>query len=171
VAGWFAQDFPEAGIQNISQNGEKISGLLNNFPDLKEHFRLVVIQIGANDIMRLTHLKNVKRQLSVAVDKSKAISDYVIMLYSGDVGFAPIFIWPLDDVYSSRSRAFNKIYMGISHEKGVMYVDLMKKRQDDPFLKDIKKFYSPDLLHPSGQGYRHWYDEIRKTLRENGVIL
>jgi lysophospholipase L1-like esterase len=147
VAGWFAQDYPEADIRNISHNGEKLAGLIDTFPASKEHYNLVVLQIGANDIMRLTLLKNVRKNLAIAIDRAKAISDHVIMLHSADVGLAPIFVWPLKEIYGSRSRAVRKIYIEMAHEKGVMYVDLFRDKEDDLFLKDIKKYYSPDLLH------------------------
>ena len=170
VAGWFAKDFPEADIKNISQNGEKIKDLIDKIPDNSKHYNLVVLQIGANDIMRLTRLKKVKQNLAVAIDRAKLIGDQMIMLHSGDVGLAPIFIWPLNSIYSARSKAFRKIYMQMAQTKGVMYVDLLRDSKHDLFLTDINKYYSPDLLHPSGAGYHFWYDELQKTLKANESV-
>ena len=171
VAGWFGQDFPQAHIRNISRNGEKLAGLIKNFPASNESYNLVVLQIGGNDIMRLTRLTDIDKNLSIAIDRAKAIADHVVIMHSGDVGLAPIFSWPLNRLYTSRTKALRDIYIKTAKEKGVMYVDLFQERRDDVFLKDISKFYSPDHLHPSGQGYRFWYQQIRRTLNENGVTL
>ena len=145
--------------------------MLENFPDERSHYDLVILQIGANDIVHFTKFNNIEKEISTAIDRAKRIGDHVVIMHSGDVGLAPIFSWPLNHLYTSRTRVVRSIYMKMAQEKGVMYVDLFRKRQDELFLKDIDKYYAADHFHPSGQGYRYWYDEIRKTLKNNGVEL
>ncbi len=171
VAGWFGQDFPKAHIRNISQNGEKLSGLIKNFPSLNTHYDLVILQIGGNDIMRFTKFKNIEKNLSLAIDQAKLIADHVVIMHSGNVGLAPIFSWPLNRLYTSRTRTLREIYIKKAEEKGVLYIDLFQERKDDIFLKDIDKYYAPDHLHPSGAGYHFWYQMIRRTLEENDIYL
>lgn len=164
VPGRFGQDFPEAHIRNISRNGRKLKDVIENFPTAEDHYDLVVIQAGSNDIMRLTPLKTVEKNLALLIDKAKLVGDRVIMLHSGDVGAAPVFSWPLNGLFSLRTRAVRQIYINAAQEKGVIYVDLYKIRTDNIFLKDTKNFYSADLLHPSGAGYGVWYEHIRFSL-------
>jgi lysophospholipase L1-like esterase len=171
VAGWFGQDFPQAHIRNLSVNGERLSGMLETFPAENAHYDLVLLQIGANDIIHLTKFKKIEREIATAVDRAKLIGDHVVIMHSGDVGLAPIFSWPLNHLYTDRTKVVRKIYMKTAKEKGVIYVDLFKERKDDLFLTDIDKYYAADHFHPSGQGYRFWYEEIRKTLKDNGVEL
>ena len=172
VAGWFGQDFPQAHIINISQNGKRLIDLVNDFdPSKLEHYRLIVIQIGGNDIMKLTPLDKVEKEIAIVIDRAKMTGDHVVILHSGNVGLSPIFTWPFDWVMSERSRAVRTIYIRQAKEKGVFYVDLFAERKNDLFLKDVDRYYSPDLLHPSGQGYRWWYERIRATLVKNKVIL
>ena len=171
VAGWFGQDFPEAHIRNISVNGEKLSGLLKNFPTERAYYDLVILQIGANDIVHLTSFKNIEKNIATAIDRAKLIGDHVVIMHSGDVGLAPIFSWPLGRLFTARTRVVRNIYMKMAKEKGALYVNLFQERKDDLFLTDIDKYYAADHFHPSGQGYRFWYEEIRKTLKDNGVEL
>jgi len=172
VAGWFGRDFSEVHIVNVSQNGKKLSDLVKNFPLMSgERYSIVILQIGGNDILRLTPLKNIERDLSIVISRAKMIGNHIVVLHSGNVGIAPIFSWPFDWLYTERSRAVRALYMRKAHETGVFYVDLFAERKDDPFLKDIDWFYSADHLHPSGQGYRIWYETIRKTLDKAKVAL
>ena len=50
----------------------------------------------------------------------------------------------------------------------MIYVDLLAAKVSDLFLTDIGRYYSADLLHPSGEGYAVWYAEMKKVLEQNG---
>ena len=172
VAGRFGRDFPQAEIVNISQNGKKIHGLVRDFlPLVGGHYDLAVVQIGANDIMWLTPLSNIERDLSIVVENIKKSADHVVILHSGNVGLAPIFSWPFDQWLAARSRAVRALYMKKAQELGVLYVDLFRERDDDLFLKDIPRYYAPDGLHPGGDGYGWWYEKIRSTLKNSNLEL
>lgn len=172
TAGYLGKDFPDAEITNISHNGQKIHELLASFDGYNfSDFDLVVIQIGANDILKFTPLGNIQRDMQKLIEKAKTISPHVVLLHSGNVGAAPIFRWPFDVIMTERSRRVRDIYMRLARANGVYYVDLFQERDSDLFLKDIAKYYAPDLLHPSGDGYRFWYERIRQTLNEAGVVL
>lgn len=170
TAGWFGKDYPQAHIRNFSRNGLRIAGLLKKFnPPAKQFYSVVIIQIGGNDIMRFTPLGSIKRDLSVLIDRAKTVGRHVVILHSGNVGAAPIFVWPFDRILTERTRAVRALYVQLAQEKGVLYVDLFQEKENDPFLRDIGKFYAKDLLHPSGKGYRFWYGKIREALLKVGV--
>ena len=172
TAGWFGQDFPDAHIVNFSKNGLTLEGLLQDFhPQPGNHYSLIVAQIGANDIMHFTSMEKIKDRLSQVIDRLKPLGDTLVILHSGHVGLAPIFSWPSDEILGWRSRKVREIYQQVARSKGILYVDLYTERHNDLFLKDIKRYYSADLLHPSGYGYRHWYQRIRETLDDAGVKL
>ncbi len=171
VAGWFGQDFPQAQIENFSANGRRIAEQVQLFHSTEEHYDLIVAQIGGNDIMKFTPYSQIEKNLAILVKWAKQHAEHVIILHSGNVGLAPVFIWPFDEILTDRSRVVRAMYMKKAAEEGVFYVDLFTERENDMFLRDISQYYSPDHLHPSGQGYRWWYDMIRKTLDKGGVKL
>jgi len=172
VAGYFGQAFPEAQIDNDSYNGRKLGQLVAEFPTAVEPlYDLVVIQIGGNDIMKFTPFRSIDRDVTIVIEDAKRIARHVVILHSGNVGLAPFFIWPIDWIMTERARAVRRIYMKKAREEDVLYVDLFTERGNDLFLKDIPKYYSLDHLHPSGEGYRWWYERIRATLNGAGVVL
>lgn len=170
VAGWWGQDFPNAQITNFGQNGKRLNGLVRDFnPSSNDQFTMIIIQIGANDILHLTSLEDIEHNLSIVLDRAKTIGKVVVVLHSGNVGSAPLFSWPFKWIYSARSKAVRALYMKMTKEKRAIYIDLLKDRTDDIFLNDIPRYYSPDYLHPSGQGYKVWYESMRKTLRQEHI--
>lgn len=172
TAGYFGQDFPDADITNISRNGKKLSGLLKEFdPKAFGHYNLVVIQIGANDILKFTPMRTIERDVIAVIERAKIAGDHVVILHSGNVGLAPIFTWPFDAILTERSRRVRAIYMREAKLHGALYADLFSERSNDLLLSDVSHYYSPDHLHPSGYGYRWWYERIRQTLAAGGVNL
>jgi len=172
VAGYFGQDFPDAQVDNDSYNGRKLDQLVAEFPAKTDlTYDLVVIQIGANDIMKFTPFRGIDRDITTVIGDAKRIGRHVVILHSGNVGLAPVFIWPFDWFMAERYRAVRRIYMKRALEYGVLYVDLFTERSNDLFLKDIPKYYCLDHLHPSGEGYKWWYERIRATLDGARVIL
>lgn len=172
VAGYFGRDFPQAAIDNNSYNGRKLTQLVREFPtDVKVPYDLVIVQIGGNDIMQLTPIESIGRDITTVITQAKTIGRHVVILHSGNVGLAPIFIWPFDALMTARARAVRRLYMNKARENGVLYVDLFTERNNDLFLKDIAEYYCADHLHPSAQGYRWWYERIRATMTEGHVVL
>jgi lysophospholipase L1-like esterase len=168
TAGHFGEDYPRADIRNVSVNGWKVHNLLVAFPT-DGTYDLVVLQIGANDIMRGTPESEFETSLRTLFTNAKARSENVIALHSGNIGLAPMFRWPVSTIMRARSLRYRAIYRRVAAEKGVAYVDLYHEKDDDVLIKDIRRHYSDDLLHLTAEGYGVWYDAIRKTMREAGI--
>jgi lysophospholipase L1-like esterase len=169
TAGHFGADFPRANIRNVSVNGWKIADLLEAFP-MSGTYDLVVLQIGANDIIRGTPEKEFETSLRALFAKAKARSANVVALHSGNIGLAPMFPWPVNRVLRARTLRYRAIYRAVATEHGVAYVDLYAEKEEDVLSKDIPKYYADDLLHLTAEGYGVWYDAIRKTMKESGML-
>lgn len=165
IAGQLGSDFPDASIQNESVNGWKVADALQNFPDVPaKSFGIVLLQIGANDIMRGTPLPKFCEALDGLFKKSAAAGKRVLALHSGNIGLAPFFPWPLSSIMRARTLRYRSEYRRIASANGVTYVDLYHEAADDPFQgKD--EFYAADLLHLSAKGYGEWYRSVKKMMR------
>ena len=171
TAGYFGRDFPDAHIANFGKNGQRLKDILEGFsPVENEKYTLMVIQIGGNDILRFTPLKEVRRDLSIILSRAKRLAGHVVILHSGNIGAAPLFSWPFNFIYTARTKKVREIYLQIAKEKGALYIDLFTETSEDIFLKDTHRFYCSDYLHPSGDGYLMWYNKIRKALAEAKVL-
>ena len=166
VAGRFGKDYPGAHIVNLGENGNRVKNLAKEFnSEAYQNFNLIVIQAGGNDILRFTPLKQIKNDLDALLKNARQASGQVIVLHSGNIGLAPFFPRPFGWIWSYRTRQVRELYMRVAKENGAVYVDLYTERENDPFFQDVKKFYAPDFLHASGEGYGIWYEKIRDAMR------
>lgn len=171
IAGRFGWDFPAAEIRNLGINGLRVANLLRNFPSMPSaSFDLVLIQIGANDIMQGTPLSTFERDLGSVFAKAKKIGTNVVALHSGNIGLAPLFAWPLSTMMRSRTLKIREVYKKVAKEHGVTYVDQFHEKADDPFNGE-HRFYARDLLHLSEEGYGVWYGEAREAMRSARINL
>lgn len=172
VAGRFGRDFPNAEIINLGGNGKRVKDLAQQFsPENYKDFDLIVIQVGGNDILRFTALFDLREDLQELMQKAKQFAPHVVVLHSGNIGLAPFFPRSFGWLWTYRTKQVRALYMKIAQEMSVVYVDLFTDRKSDPFLKDVKRFYAPDLLHASGDGYGIWYNKIRETLTAYNINL
>ncbi len=166
TAGWFSQDFPDASVENISQNGLKLKGLLAKLPLIKEnHYNIVVVQIGANDIIRFTPYADINRDVHKLLSFLKARADQVVFLHSGDIGHARIFVWPFNRLITHRSYGVRRIYQKAALDTKTHYVDLISMEKAGDFSKNPDKYYASDHFHLSGEGYHFWYQAIRSQFQ------
>ncbi len=167
IAGRLGTDFPDADIRNLGINGLRMAGLEANFPNFPpQSFDLVVLQIGANDIVHGTPLPDFSASLSAVFTRATTIGKHVVALHSGNIGLAPIFQWPLDFVMRRRTLIYRQRYQEIAAERGVLYVDLFHEVQDDPFKGE--GFYAADNFHPTEKGYGVWYHDLREAMIKAG---
>lgn len=166
TAGRLAKLYPQAEIVNKAVNGLKISGLLDILATIPAdtHFDLVLIQIGANDIIRLTSQDEIATGIEKVLVRAKSLSDTVIVLHSGDIGEAPFFPWYVRPLYHYRSLKVRDIYINATRKTGTSYVDLVTSSVGAKLKNNPDFYYAPDSLHLSGEGYGLWFEEIKKHL-------
>lgn len=167
TAGRLGNDFPEATIQNISENGLKIEGLVEKIKSLPDSssYDVILIQIGANDVTGVTSLKKVKEDLSQLMKLVTSKSERIIILTSGNIGLSPVFRAPLSQAITKRTLLVREIFLNeVKLHESVQYVDLFKVAEEDIFLTDVDKYYASDYFHPSGDGYGIWYKDIKNKL-------
>ncbi|MCB9771883.1 MAG: hypothetical protein H6754_04980 [Candidatus Omnitrophica bacterium] len=166
TSGWFSKDFPNASIENISENGIKISALIPKLDQLKsDHYDIVIMHIGGNDIIRLTSSKKIESDIRTVINFLKPRAKQIIFLHSGDIGKSKFFIWPFNLIISARSYNMRKIYKKVAEDTGTNYVDLIAMETSKTFAAKPEEYYAPDQLHLTGKGYRLWYDMIRAQIR------
>jgi len=157
TAGRLSSLYPEASLENISKNGMRITELNEKIKNIENKYDLIVIQIGANDIIRFTSNKTIDSELDKLLTKTKSLSDKVIILHSGDVGETKMFPLLVKPFYSMKSKQVREIYITQTKKHNTDYVDLF-----DTHTKD--EFYANDFLHLNDDGYEVWYEKIKEKL-------
>lgn len=167
TAGRLAKDFPDAHLINLGKNGALTHDLIQELQNLKgQKFNLILIHIGGNDVLRLTSVKKLTVDIEEVLRLAQGIGERVVLVTAGNIGLAPFFSRPVGWFYSYRTRLVRKLFMTAAQKFGAFYVDLYTNRRDDIFLTDIKRYYSPDFLHLSGEGYRVWYEAIYDKIKQ-----
>lgn len=55
-----------------------------------------------------------------------------------------------------RARSARGLFILLARQTGVEYVDLFRKRDNDPLRKDPGHFFAPGRLHPGSEAYSLW---------------
>jgi lysophospholipase L1-like esterase len=93
------------------------------------------------------------------LDMTKHIASKIIILHSGDIGQAPMLIWPFTWIYTWRSLKVRQMYME-SQDDRVSYVDIYTLNKG----RDLSQGYAKDNLHLNKEGYALWYSYIKNQL-------
>jgi len=171
VAGRFGEDFPRYTIDNVAINGLRLAKFPETLNNTRTRYDLVMMQVGANDVLRLHDLEDLETDARVAVRAAKEKSEKVIWMTVGNLGATKFFPWPVRYYYEYWTRKSRDVFIRVAEEEGVFYIDLFTPIEDDPFQEDIERFYTADKLHISDDGYAVWYEHIRKRMEEEGIDL
>lgn len=164
IAGRLGALLPEADITNHAESGSRLKDLNQVLEDIHEHYDLVLLQIGANDIIRATPLEEVRNEIRAALKHADRLGERTIIMTAGNVGLSPVFVWPFSAIVSARTKEVRTIFMQEAAAHGAVYVDLYKDRKDDVFITDVPRYFAPDRFHPSADGYGVWFEELKKKL-------
>lgn len=167
VAGRLGASLQSSHIENISQNGARITDAIAQIESVPEDssFEAIILMIGGNDILNFTSPKKVRESIQELMNKAKSRAGYVYLMTTGDVGNAPAFGPVLSSLYSLRSRELRDIFIDESKRAGVIYVDLFMPKGNDPFAEEPLRYHSVDGVHPSSDGYGIWYGKLREAMK------
>jgi len=162
VAGRLAVEF-DLSVENHAVSGAKTHDIRAQFGKAqKSEYDLILIQIGANDIIRLRSVEETGNELDTALGEIAKKSDRVLLLTSGKVGNAPLFSRFFGWIWNWHTASMRLRFMSVVASYDGAYVDLFSAK--DPFSQDPDRYYAPDGLHLMGDGYEFWYEQSRKTL-------
>lgn len=163
IAGLVGQSFA-ISIKNNSSNGRTIVELLDEVKDLTGNYEIILLQIGANDILKRRDIKVVEQELR-AVEKILAThTQNIVMMSSGNVGSSPKFSGNEAEEYERLSREFRDMFLKVASETKIEYVDLFVEPENDPFVKNPEKYIALDGLHPSSAGYQKWFLKLSEKI-------
>ncbi len=158
TAGRIAAAFPHARVVNVAKSGARIGHVvdqLNGLDILSADF--ILIHACANDVLEFRSVKKVERDLRAAIARARMLSDNVILMPGQNFSVAPFFLRPISRVIMWHAVRVHAMVQRASAELGVIFVDLFLDPNDDPFVQEPRRYYCPDGLHPSGEGYALWF--------------
>ena len=170
VAGRIGADYPEYEVRTLAKNGRLIGEVIPALQqaDLPSPAEVLVLQIGGNDILQSRTKEQIEDDTRIMLIEAKEYAKRVVFISCGNVGSAAAFVknGQVDTVREERTLIAREIFVRLSSELGVTYVDLFIPKETDPFLQSPEVYFAMDGLHPSGAGYGLWYQSLVPVLTE-----
>ena len=165
TAGRIAAAFPHARVINAARSGANVAGVLQQLDSVDiERADMVLIQAGANDVLEFRHLAKVEADLRAVLAKAKSLSANVVLMPGHDFSVAPFFLRPISRLIRWQAVRVHAIVSRVTRELDVMFVDLFRNPTAEPFLREPHRYYCPDGLHPSGEGYALWFAALLSSV-------
>ncbi len=164
LVGRFAHDFPQVEVDNYAVNGSVTNNLIHQLKNVGDKsYNLTIISSGGNDTWKMTNLRDLERDLRVAVAKVKEISsgNVALIIYNNEAS-GPVFPFFVRHLILKRTRLINEIYMRVATDFNIQAVPIFLDGEECP-----SNFFSRDGLHPSSEGYRIMYIRLWAALYQN----
>lgn len=161
LAGQLSAQFPHVSIVNRARNGARtIEAIAQLNAEGGASYALVLIHVGANDVMRRTPLRELRPQVDTLIERARRLSEHVIVTTTPNVGLVPAFFPPFSWWLSRRSRQVGALFEAAAARHGAHCCSFFHRRASDPFRRERKRYYAPDRLHPSTACYRYAYQTL-----------
>ena len=163
LAGLIGAGHPRLAIDNRSRDGARLAALPAQLDGAAARYDIVLVQAGGNDVIAGTEAGELRATLDAVVRAAQQrVPDpaRVLLMPAGNVGNAPFFFAPVSWLMTRRARVLHQEVRAAAQRHGATYVNLFKERDDDPFAQR-RELNAADGLHPSDDGYRVWWDNLR----------
>lgn len=151
--------------ENYAVSGSVVSSLPSQIEQAKlDHYDIIFIQIGANNIVARDDAKQIGVELEEILWKLKKRGEKIIFTTAGDVGGAPAIPYPIHYYYKNLSLSYHKEFEALAKKLAITYVNLYDDPRNDPFKQNSQEYFAKDGFHPSTLGYAYWFSKIERKL-------
>nr|AAM97295.1 SGNH hydrolase subfamily protein [uncultured bacterium CSLC2] len=166
LVGRLGADYPDAHIENVSRNGSLLIGVRDTLRDIAETsttapYDTVILMAGGMDMLYGTPRWLVRRLLQSALTYGKRCGRAVVLVGPNNAGRAPLYRFPLSNLYQGRARQFDALYREAAQQANVHFVSLYGERTD-PLVE--RNLFATDKTHPNDEGYGIWYDQMKGVI-------
>jgi lysophospholipase L1-like esterase len=161
-------------LRSVAVSGSRAGDLLREqlVPALEFAPDLVIVSVGANDVIKGVGLNVFERQLDELVAILTDSGALVVLSGVGDIGTIPRLKPPLRHVMTRRSARFDRVHHIVAARYGARVVE---HRKDDPTIwYSDRALWSPDLFHVSAAGHQRWADStwrvVEPLLGQHGPV-
>ena len=158
TAGRIAAAFPHARVINVARSGANVGRVCEQLNEANVwRADMVLIHACANDVLEFRNPAKVEADLRAALTRAKNLSRNVVLMPGHDFSVAPFFLRPIQKLIKWQAQRVYDVVKRVTSEMDVMFVDLYTDPANEPFIREPRRYYCPDLLHPSGEGYAIWF--------------
>ena len=166
IGGLIGSDFKAVTIVNNSVNGRRLDELVKKPPVLAGSYKVVLLQMGANDILQERELPAVMTDLETLYKLIEPYTEHIVLMTSGNVGGAAAFTdTPQAEKFEQLSREYYAAFTLFTEtHPNVTFVNLFDEPEIDPFVLQPETYLALDGLHPNAAGYALWYKKLHPVI-------
>ncbi|MES2225563.1 MAG: GDSL-type esterase/lipase family protein [Patescibacteria group bacterium] len=154
-------------VENHAVSGAVVSDLAGQIGKAElTRYDLILVQIGANDIVRFHDARETAERLSKVLGTLPQ-AEHVVVLSAGDVGAATLFPEPIRPFYTRLNQGFHQEFSRALAAQGITYVNLSTGPGVELFIEQPNVYLAADGFHPSSAGYGLWFEAVRSYLKAN----
>lgn len=178
TGGRLAAAFPKARVINVACSGANIGKVVAQLVHVVERLArvgcrkvdFVLIHACANDVIEFRSPQEVEEDLRAVIALARGLCDNVVVMPGQNFSIAPFFLRPLNAIITWHARRIHAVVERVTAELGVTFVDLFRDPSEDPFVKEPRRYYCADGLHPSGEGYALWFTALTGAVALNTFL-
>lgn len=171
IAGRFAQQYPQAHIENYAVTGARAKDVLEQLEKAQGRYDLTLINVGGNDVIALTPLTKLREYITQVLEKAKEKSDKVAIGLGGQMELIPMAPKAIRGLLRFQQQRYSELYQELTNKKGALYINYFEDRElNGHFARDPQKFFSEDRFHPSGAGYEAAYKTLTGCLEKEHYL-
>lgn len=164
VAGRVSAYLNATSVENYAVSGAVTKDLPDQIKQAEgERYRLILIQIGGNDIIRFKPANSAAEELRAAIAQLPA-AEKVVIISAGDVGGATLFPFFVRPFHTTLNYRYHDAFAKVAEESGVTYVNFGAAPATEVINERPDIYLAADGLHPSSEGYRLWFETIQPSL-------
>jgi acyl-CoA thioesterase-1 len=153
------QDIKNAVYYNLGIAGDRVEDVLEKQVEqaIEAKPDLVVISVGANDVLQRKGLGNFEKQYKELLDKLNKTKALIVVASVPDLSLAPVVPKLAGPYFKIQVPRFNGVIKKLAKKHGTIFVDLYSQSK---LFHGYKELISQDGLHPSDAGYALWANTI-----------
>lgn len=147
-------------VENYGASGARVADLAGQIQKAKlKHYALILVQIGANDIVRFKSIDDAADELTLALQQLPH-AEKVVVMSAGNVGGTKFFPFFVNPIYTQLNLTYHDGFEAVVKNAGGVYVNLYQDPSTDPFVQEPDIYLAKDGFHPTSAGYKLWFEEI-----------
>ncbi|MDQ3283724.1 MAG: SGNH/GDSL hydrolase family protein [Acidobacteriota bacterium] len=125
---------------------------------------VVLLSAAANDVIHLTQIRHVRRDLRAIVAALRQANPNVKVVVTGspDMGSPPRVPWILRGVAAHRTKQMNRMFVREAAAEGLGFAPIAERT--GPLFRADRSLFASDRFHPNERGYGTWIPVLNEAL-------
>jgi lysophospholipase L1-like esterase len=155
-------------MTNLSVSGARIGNVRREQLPRAErlHPDLVLLSVGANDVIHLTSVASMRSDLRAIVKRLRIANPMVAIVITGspDMGAPPRIPRLLRGIAAWKTRQVNRMFIAEAASLSLTFAPIAERT--GPLFRNDHSLFAADRFHPNDRGYALWIPVLNEALNK-----